>query len=130
MRYLRILVLLTIFAPTLSGQIEVLPKEYVDSIVKLARADTLSFYARARYAEKATTVAEAINYDEGKFQSRMAEGIAYLNVSQFDKALNSFQQAYQIGRALENQRSKAYSAYYLGNVKARIQLLDESMTSF
>ena len=130
MRYLRIIILLLFISPSLMGQVEELPKEYVDSLVSLARADSLSFYARARYAEKAVTIAQSIKYDEGRFKAKMAEGIAYLNVSQFDKALESFQGAYKIARDQDDKKSKAYSSYYLGNLKAKIQLLEESMSSF
>lgn len=130
MRFFGSIACILFFSLSLSAQVSVVPNEYVDSLIVLARSPEISFLAKARYGEKALSIAKSIKYEEAIFDATMAAGIGHFNVSSYDKALAFFQDAYQKGREKDNTWQKAYAGYYLGNVKDRLSMQEESLRAF
>lgn len=120
----RFLLVLCVLAcqSSLSAQIEILPRNAIDSLIKRSKTDSLSMYERANLALKARDYASIRQDNDLLYQANLSAGIAYISVSEYDKSLACFQDAYANAQQLEDERRKAESSFYLGEVH---QMLDQ-----
>lgn len=93
------LALLLLLLCSLNGgaQSSVIPVSYVDSLNKIAESDSLYYFQKIRFAQRAFDAAQAANYEAGEFRALQSLEPANLNLNKYDAALQNFFAARKLG---------------------------------
>ena len=130
MRILYTLLCLLLSCYALHAQADQPTQAEVDSLLSLARTDTLSFYVRSKAGIAASKAAVAIGDQESAYQGRLTAGIAFLQLGKYQEALETFQNANRLALDLDSTRYIASTFYFLGTVHTYLQQPAEAMTFF
>ena len=109
----------------MQAQVGLVEPEIIDSLNDIAsRPDSLPFTERIKVAERALDLAKLADYTEGLYEAHLNTGIGYLNISQYTKALDHFQQASLSAADLEKDQLKATAIYFIGNTHSYLENLE------
>ncbi len=124
----RILIFLCVLAcqGSLSAQIEILPSDVIDSLIKRSKTDSLSMYERANLALRARDLARARADLDRSYQASLSAGIAYISVSAYDQSLACFQDAFMAAQEEGLAQRQAESSFYIGEVHMMLDQLTNS----
>ena len=106
--------------------------KYVDALVGLGQAETLSGHAQAGldYLNRALTLAIQLGNDEGKASALDTIGSAYNALDKPDEALRNLQQALDIRRSFADKRGLATTLNSMGRVQERLGKLNNALSSY
>lgn len=127
--YTMLLFLVGFTSTSLFGQVDLLEPSVIDSINQLARADSISFHERINYGEKALNLSKMAGYKEGAYAAHINIGVGHLNLSNYTKALDNFQQASLNAADLQEKRYQATSSYFIGNTHSYLDNLEQAMAA-
>lgn len=102
----------------------------VDSLIALAKTDTLSLYERLQISENAYQLATELGYLAGQYTAASLAGTAHLGLSQFEEATTFFQSAYKLGEKLNRPAAVAEARFHLGEVYYYLNNAAQAKTAF
>lgn len=112
------------------AQSSVIPVSYVDSLNEIATSDSLYYFQKIKFAQRALDAARDIDYDRGEFSALQNLGIAHLNLNKYDSALENFFAARKLGEETNNRGFEAYALYYIGNVYNKLNNSEKALENF
>ena len=122
-------ILLLLIPLNIFSQVGIVEPETIDSLNRLAQADSISFAQRIKIGERALDLAKLADYTKGFYDSHLNIGIGYLNISNYTKALDNFQQASLKAADLNKPRLQATASYFIGNTHSYLENLEQAMAA-
>lgn len=104
--------------------------KYIDSLITLAEADTISLFQQISFGEQALLLAKEINYKEGLYNANMNIGVGHLNLSNYKEALTHFYDARNLAHEINDTTFLAKSTYFLGTVNNYLGNLERAKDAF